>query len=422
MKRYRNLAVIAVVTMISLGTFFTKVAMSESKLPKFYLKSENGDSKYVKNLIITGGYGQEGGRSLSITTDGSEYKDNNSIFSELDRNYYDLKKLNELKKNERNFMRGKFSSSQFYIDKDYAWHAEVKGGKMGGTYEHQNNHFKMYIDGLDLQNKDRYKFKIDIPGEENYSYINVEDVQLVGKELVVITYQNKTINNITNSDANNEQTELVMYRINVNQKKIVERKVINKSSNDQKTHTRIDIQNFISESDQTIPSKFNVYRKAKLKDTVQTNGETITEEISNEIIVFNLETDKEETLNLSNEQKKELEESNIILDKDKLYFIKSDDKDTSVLIYNLNNRKIEGEPVHLSKINTNNVSNYKIIDEKLYAITNNNENSGKLNKGLIIADLTSGQSVFEGQIEVKNSKGNASKALKKLQIYDFQVE
>jgi hypothetical protein len=292
---------------------------------------------------------------------------------------------------------------------------------MGGTYEHQNNHFKMYIDGLDLQNKDRYKFKVVIPGEENYSYINVEDVQLIGKDLIVTTYQNKTIENNTKTDVNVDQTELVMYRINVNQKKIVDRKVINKSSNDQKTHTHTEIQNLISESDQTIPSKFNVYKKVKLKDTVQPNGESTSEEVSNEVVVFNLETDKEDNLNLSNEQKEQLKQSNVILDKDKLYFITNGDKDLSVLMYSLNNKKVEGAPVHISKINANNLSNYKIIDGKLYAVTNS-ENPGKFSKDFIIADLANGQSVFEGKIEVKNSKENASKALKKLQIYDFQVE
>lgn len=428
MKRYRNLAVIAVVTTISLGTFFTKVAMSESKLPKFYLKTENGDSKYAKDLIISAGYDQSGGsggRSLTITTDGSEYTDRNSMLSELDSDYYDLKKLDDLKKKERNFMRGKLSSSQFYIDKDYAWHADVKGGKLGGTYEHQNNHFKMFIDGLDLHNKDRFKFKLDIPEEENYSYIYVQDVQLIGKDLIVTTYQNKTDvvkDKTTNSNINVDQNELVMYRINVNQKKIVDRTVINKSSNDQNILTHTDIQNLIQDSDETVPSKFDVYRKVKLKDTVQANGETETEELSNEVIIFNLETGKEEDLNLSNEQKEQLMQSNVILDKDNLYFITQSNKDHSVLKYNLNNKKVEGETVLIKKVNGNNLSNYKVIDGKLYAITNSTENPGKFNKDLIVADLANGQSVFEGRIEVKNDKGNTSKTLKKLEVYDFQFK
>ncbi len=425
MKRYRNLAVIAVVTTISLGTFFTKVAMSESKLPKFYLKTENGDSKYVKNLSISAGYGQEGGRGLSITTDGSEYKDSNSMLSELDSEYYDLKKLNDLKKKERNFMRGKISSSQFYIDKDFAWHAEVKGGKIGGTYEHKNNHFKLYIDGLDLQNKDRYKFKIDIPGEEIFSYINVNDVQLIGKDLVVTTSQNKTnvVNDkTTNTNISVDQNELVMYRINVNQKKIIDQIVINKSTYDQKTKTHTEIQSSIQEADPTVSSKYYVYKDGKLKDTVQPNGETVTEEVSNELVVFNLETGKEENLNLSKKQKEQLKQSYELLDNEELYFLKNSDKGISVLKYNLNNKKVDGVPVLASKINGNNLSNYKINGGKLYAITNNVEAPGKVNKEFSITDLTNGQSVFEGKIEVKNIKGNLSKALKKLQIYDFKVE
>ncbi|PEJ58310.1 hypothetical protein CN692_08520 [Bacillus sp. AFS002410] len=418
MKRYRNLAIIAVVTTISIGTFFTKVAMSESKLPKFYLKTEKGDSKYVKDLMINAGYGQDGNRGLSITTDGSEYKNSNSMLSELNADYYDLKKLNDLQKEERNFMRGKnSSSSQFYIDKDFAWHVNVKGGRIDGSYADKNNHFKMYIDGLDLQNKDRYTFKLEIPGEEKFSYISVEDVQLIGKDLVVTTSQNKTyFDKNTNSGAV-DQNENVVYRINVNQKKIVDHTVINKTTNDQKNHTHTESQNIIQETDPTVPSKYSIYKKVNLKDTLQENGETTTDVISSELVLFNLETGKNEALNLSNEQKEQVKQSYEILDNNVLYFLTNKDNGISVLKYNLNSKKIDGQPLFTKVVNLDN-TNYKILNGKLYALTSN-EKPEEINKKLLIADLSNGHIIYEGKIDVKNIKGNSSKALKKLQVYDF---
>ncbi|PGS52009.1 hypothetical protein [Bacillus sp. AFS041924] len=423
MKRYRNLAIIAVVTTISIGTFFTKVAISESKLPKFYLKTENGDSKYVKDLVINAGYGQDdGNRGLSITTDGSEYKNSNSIFSELNTDYYDLKKLNDLQKEERNFMRGKnSSSSQFYIDKDFAWHVNVNGGRIDGSYADKNNHFKMNIDGLDLQNKDRYTFKLDIPEEEKYSYIFVDDVQLIGKELVVTTSQNKTnFDKNTNSGVYDEQNEHVVYRINVNQKKIVDHTVINKSTNAQKNHTHTEFQNIMQASDPTVPSKYSIYKKEILKDTVQENGETTSDVISSELILFNLETGKEEALNLSNAQKEQIKQSIEILDIDELYFLTNKDKGITVLKYNLSSKKVDGQSVLTQMENLDNTS-YKVLNGKLYALTSN-ENPEDINKKFIIADLTSGQIVYEGKIEVKNAKGKTNKLLKQLQVFDFSPE
>ncbi|PEL08176.1 hypothetical protein [Bacillus sp. AFS017336] len=417
MKRYRNLAIIAVVTTISIGTFFTKVAMSESKLPKFYLKTEKGDSKYVKDLMINAGYGQDGNRGLSITTAGSEYN-SNSILSDLNNDHYDLKKLSDLQKEERNFMRGKdSSSSQFYIDKDFAWYANVKGGRLDGAYTDKNNHFKLYIDGLDRQSKDRYTFKLDIPGEENFSYISVQDVQLIGKDIVVTTSQNKTYKN-TNSGAYVDQNENVVYRINVNQKKIVNQTVISKSTNDPNNHTHTEIQNIIQESDPTVPSKYAIYKKANLKDITQENGETTSEEINSELVLFNLETGKNEALNLSKEQKEQVKQSNELIDNGNLYFVNQDDKGLSILKYNLNDKKVEGEALLISKL-SNDPSNYKIFNGKLYAFTSNDENQKEINKKLLIADLSNGHIIYEGKIDVKNVKDNSSKALKKLQVYDF---
>lgn len=410
MKRYRNLAIIAVVTTISLSTFYTKVAMSESKLPKFYLNTETGDSKYAKNMVINGGYGNRG---LKITSDGSDYKNNHSFFGDINSDFFELKKLNKLQKEERNYMRGKNASSNFYIDKDFVWHADVKGGKFDGVYEHTNNHFKMYIDGLDRQNKDRYTFKVDIPGEEDYSYIYVDDVQLIGKDLVVITSQNK---NQLNNNVAVDQNEKIMYRINVSQKKIVERKVINKSSNEQTIHT--DIQASIEEADRTTPTKYYVYRVVKTKDEPQENGETTTEEVSNEVFVVNLETGKEEALKLSNEQKELVKQGNVLLDNGNLYIITHGEKGLSILKYSLINKKIEGQPISVPKMNGNE-DYYKVLDGKLYAITNGMENPKKINKDIVITDLTNGKIIFEGNIKVKDAKGKSNQFLKELQVYEF---
>lgn len=422
MKRYRNMLVIAAITTISLGVFYTKVATSESKLPNFYLSTEKGDAKEVKNLRIIADQNNDvngGGNNLYITASGSSYNKNQSIFDELNKNRFESKKLNDLQKNEKNYMRGKNWESNFYYDNDYVWHAVVRGET--SSFNLKNNNYKLNIDGLDLHSGDRYTFSLDIPGEEEYSYINVEDVQLVGKELVVTTNQNlqRPLNEGAVNEINSvDQNERHIYRINVSQKKIIERNQISLSKAE--NNMRTEIIN-VSEADVISANQYSVFNEIKYKDVVQPNGETTSEELSNEIRIYNLETGKFEEINLTKEQLNFTKQTNMIIDENNLYFVSYTNVDSlnnslTVLKYNLNLKKVEGEPIVTTRDKGDTIAFHSIMDGKLYALTNNmNANRKSNNNSLIIADLSKGKILYEGDIKVKGK--NDDELLKGLQLY-----
>jgi hypothetical protein len=420
MKRYRNMLVIAVMTTISLGVFYTKVATSESKLPNFYLSTEKGDAMEVKNLRIIADQNNDvngGGNNLYITTSGSSYNKNSSIFDELNRDRFESKKLNDLQKDEKNYMRGKNWDNSFYLDNDYVWYAVVRGESAINNLK--NNNFKLNIDGLDLYNSDRFTFSIDIPGEEEYSYINVEDVQLVGKELVVITNQNlhRTVNEGHTIDYI-DQSERHIYRINVSQKKIVDSNQISLAKVE--NNIRTEIIN-VGEADVINANQYSVFNEIKYKDVVQTNGESSTEELSNEIRIYNLKTSKFEAINLSKELLDFTKQSTTIIDENYLYLVSYTNVDSlnnklTVLKYNLNLKKVEGEPIVITRDKGDTFSFHSVMDGKLYGLTNNMKANRKSNKNsLIIADLSNGKVLYEGDIKVKGKNDN--ELLKGLQLY-----
>ncbi|WP_088041451.1 hypothetical protein [Bacillus sp. EAC] len=424
MKRYRNMAVIAAVTTLSLGIFYTKVATSESKQPNFYLATEKGNSKEVKNIVLNAGYNKNGiDNNLRITTSGSEYRNSNLIFDQFNTNFFEIQKLNDLQKEEKNYMRGKTLSSGFYIDKNYIWYADARGKHAG--YNEKNNGYKLYIDGMDRQNKDRFKFKLDIPKEEEYSYINVEDIQLIGKEIVVTTYQNKTNFSDNHNGNMNEvvdQNERVMYRINVSQKKIVETKVFNLSKNEGNIHT--DVQTTGS-SDPTQPNNYFVYMEMESKNTVQQNGDSTSELIRSDLHVINMKTGKDEPLNLSKEQLEIAKQSELMLDSNFLYIVNRNDKGQTVLKYSLERKMLDGEPIKinipLQKKET--MINNMILKGKLYMYpTSTGESVSSSNGMVIIIDLSDGKVIYEGRVKLKNTKEHNMELVKKLYFYDLRIQ
>ncbi|MET3193479.1 hypothetical protein [Bacillus sp. OAE603] len=404
MKRYRNLAVIAAVTTISLGVFYTKVATSESNLPVFYISTEQGETSAANNLEVQGNlYENNINRSVTITTKGNEYKNDNSIFDEINRKTFGLEKLNTLQNEEKNFMRGKNNETNFYLDKDYVWYADVRGKNL--NFQARNNDYKLYIDGLDLQSKDRFKFQVDIPNEEEYSYIGIEDVQLVGKELVVTTFQNK----------NYGENERYIYRISINKKQMNDRKQITIDKEESTIHTEYTNP---SEIDLTKSKKYYVYKQVKMKDTHEENGEVLSEELHSAMHIWNLETGKEDKLNLTKEQLQISKQSELFQSDNMLYLINHNDQNVTVLKYSLERKKIEGEPTVISKESGVSFSGNKIIDGKLYTIANRENGE---NRSIYIFDLVTGKTIYEGAIKVKNTQENKKQLLKKLELYEFNL-
>lgn len=414
MKRYKNMISIAAITVISLGTFYTKVATSESNLPNYYLKTVKGDSKAAKQIELNVGYQDGGtGRNVKITTEGAEYRNFQSLLAELKSDRFEVESLNKLQKEEKNYMRGKISSSNFYKDNDFVWYAGIKGENQ---LSHKNNNgFKLTIDGLDLKTDERYTFSLALPSVEKYAYIGIQDVQLVGKELKIITSQNHPIQF---GKTFTDNSEYHLYSINLSQSKIVDHKVISFKLN-QNANTTTELLP-ANEIDPTLPKEYYLFKEVQNEQSVLSTGEQVNKEIGSTWHVINLNTGNEEKLNLSKEQTEKSKMSEFFIEGDKFYLLSGIDKGVSVLTYNLKSKKVENErTINVTKEADQQFSAFRVLNGKLYFTLIGN--TIDTDKRIYIADLNNGQIIFEGKIDLKNASKNNVDALKKLDYFDYTI-
>jgi len=395
MKRYRNSIILLVVVVITLGTFYVRVGLSASNLPEFYLKNEFGKKNEGSPVVLTSIY-NKGSRneSLSITQIGSSYDNQKSFFDQLEPVDFNLEKLNKLQKEERQFMRGKKDSNGFYIEKNF-----IVYGRMDYSYDsnHQVSgiHFKIYT--LDKKNNETQSFDIPAPLNGSYSYIYISDVQVIGKELKIITsgYSNKSF------------TAIQEYSIN-----LAKKEVVNHSTMVQGQIETNGIRNDISspqEVDVTEPSNYKVYTKVVMKETVGADNQPSSKELNSDAIVYNLKTNQIEKLKMSPEKINKWIHSNRLFQQgDIVYSITQDDKGIDVLKYNLKLQKIVSEQRFLNNsFGINVVNDYKINNEKLYVVGTENINNS-LPK-VIVIDLQTNKPIYKGSIVIKNNKNQDMK-------------
>ncbi|MBP0726824.1 hypothetical protein J5Y03_16830 [Bacillus sp. RG28] len=396
MKRYRNSIILLVIAVITLGTFYVRVGLSASNLPEIYIKNEYGDKNEASPILLSSIY-SKGSRSepVSITQKGSSYSSQKSFIDQLEPVDFNLEKLNKLQKEERQFMRGKKDSNGFYIENNF-----IVYGRMDYSYDsnHQVSgiHFKIYT--LDKKNNETQSFDIPAPLNGSYSYINITDVQVIGKELKIITsgYSNKSF------------TAIQEYSIN-----LVKKEVVNHSTIVQGQNEVNGIRNDISgpqEVDVTEPKNYEVATKVVTKETVGVDGnQPSSKELSSNVMVYNLKTNQIETPKMSQEKINKLAHSTRLFQQgDIVYSITQDDKGMDVLKYNLKLQKIVSEQRFLnSSFGTNSVNDFKIKNDKLYVVSTKNIDNSL--PSIMVVDLQTNKPIYKGRVVIKNNNNKDMK-------------
>jgi hypothetical protein len=416
MKRYRNSIVLLVVFVITLGTFYVKVGFSASNLPEFNIKNEFGKEREAASIVLYGNYykGSSGG-NVSITQKGSNYESQKSFLDQLEPLNFRQENLIKLRKEERQFMRSKKDPTGFYIEKDFIINAKIDNS-FDSNHRVRGMHFK--ISTLDKKNHETQSFDIPAPLKGSYSYIDITDVQVIGKELKIITrgYLNKDQASLP---------EIHAYSVN-----LAKKEVVNHSTVVQGHIEGNGIINDISsanEYDVTEPNTYEVFTKVVKKETPDDVGSPPSiEEISRDFIIYNLKTNQFEKFKLTPEQMKKWNHSPEQINKlnhpteqflqgDIVYFINQNIDEIDVLKYNLKEQKVVSE----KRISTNSKDInriFKIRNDKLYIVgTKDTQNSLP---SIIVVDLLTGKQIYRGNIVIKNNKKNNTS---NLQIYDFYI-
>ncbi|MDF9759327.1 hypothetical protein OKW24_001100 [Peribacillus simplex] len=215
MKRYICSIIIGMVVILSIGTYYVKVASSASGLPKYNFKTLEGSDKELDPVIIHGSLEVDPiYEPLTIESNQSIYASERSYFENLS-GIQDFQ-IERLIKEHRSFMRGRDSINSLYEDDDFLAYASVnedftKNGKMEAEFD---------IGLLEKKGEDETSFKIELPDQERIMNVVVRDVQLVHSKLQVLTM------NDVNSNDEKQTIEVHLYTIDLANKKILSDKTL----------------------------------------------------------------------------------------------------------------------------------------------------------------------------------------------------
>lgn len=387
MKRYWKLVVIVAAAVFSVGTFYINSAMSaSSSYPEFVIEKQSGDEQVVKPISINGFWAGNGG-SLKITSNGSLYSSELSFYDRISGTHQPIE-MKQLQRDYRNFMRGKSGLSSFYDGEDFLAYANVlnSSGIVSGDS-------KLEVAVLDKKENSQSSFKLPLPDEGKYKETYVEDVQMVDGQLKVIT------RNFSSGQDFLNDTEIHVYSLDISAKKISSDETILTTSNGSDNgDTYVDL---IRGKDVTKASNYVYFNRTETKETKQDNGISSEQEVSKELIAYNLKTEKQEKITLP----EKISESASIngFDDSIIYFTEISKSGVKVMAYDKSGKAIEGNfTIQLPETKNENQPITEIKDGKLYVFASTNENS-EIEGNVIVGDLKSGKILYRGEVTKKNT-------------------
>lgn len=391
MKRYWKLVTIAVVIVLVIGTFYIQSSMAASDDPEFMFKTVDGNEAELDSVALFGNY-QIGTRvsDLKITKEGTEYKKVNSFLGQFNSLYTD-EEIERLKTDYRNFMRGKTGSENLFFE-DTSLIAYVNTDMKTSLNSYESTDFSFDISVLDKDTEKHSSFNIKLPESERYHSASVEKVYIDDGDMKILT-NNFYYGNQTNYA---EQVEYHVYQVDLADQKIVNDEVIAKTdgvSSDQQMELSLVEQSENADRN----TKIGIVKKT-LQEKVIDEWQSTYETIESELIVYDIVTSKQETLEIEEEL---LENLLVYNSGDTFYLTQETDEGLQVAAYNFETKELETkQTIPLSDSLPDYQSLYKIENDKLYIISP--FAAMGTDAVISIADLKTGESLFEGTIEMKN--------------------
>ncbi len=390
MKRYLCSIIIGMVVILSIGTYYVKVASSASSLPKYTFKTLEGSDKELDPVIINATLqnGSNFYEPLTIESNTTIYESEKSYLEYLTgRQDHEIERL---VKEHRSFMRGKDSVSSLYEDDDflaYAWvNSEyTKSGNMEAKFD---------IGLLEKKDEEETSFQIELPNQGRIMNVDVRDVQLVHSKLQVLTM------NDVNSNNEKQTKEVHLYTIDVANKKVLSDKTLVSE-----TFTDPDQVDFEMPIDLTPTQPNNMVFISLIKGV---NHEDSFEENLKEskLLSYNYETEKVETV------KKELLSLDMArsgyADGKNLYIVEMKSGKYRIKTFDLSSQTLKNDTELDIAANKEEQYTAAIKNGRVYFLLNEMNQMEKSNKPakLLIADIKTGKTLYKGEtvINKKNSK------------------
>ncbi|UJL46861.1 hypothetical protein KFZ58_02605 [Virgibacillus sp. NKC19-16] len=389
MKRYWKLIGIAVVVMLTIGTYYVQSAVAGNEYPEFGFEHKSGDKEEVNDLILDANYreGTPGGKPLKITAEETVYDDEQSYFDRLNGFY--PSQIEKLQKENRGFMRGKEARpSQFYENESMLIYATVSSDSTSS----KNGDFAFDIEMLKKDSNETTAFKLGVPASENIQSMHVNDIQVVNGEMKIIT------GNFSGMDPTGFNTleEVHVYDVDVaNQEITNDEAILAKPEQNNADGAQSNIINNAADADST---EFMLINFDYMKNVGHGDGISYSEQAGSEVIAFNLETNEQEQLDLPDELQN-LAHTAVLHDSE-IYFSTVTENGVEIVAIDIESNDVENRIMvdvpEMAEENTGGL-NTKIKDDKMYLASSYKTND--MQATILVVDLNSGNILYEGTIE-----------------------
>ena len=390
MKRYLCSIIIGMVVILSIGTYYVKVASSASSLPKYTFKKLEGSDKELDPVVINATLenGSNFYEPLTIESNKTTYASERSYLENLTGRQDHL--IERLVKEHRSFMRGKDSISSLYEDDDFLAYARVnskytKSGNMEAKFD---------IGLLEKKDEEETSFQIELPNQGRIMNADVRDVQLVHSKLQVLTM------NDVNSNNEKQTKEVHLYTIDVANKKILSDKTLVSE-----TFTYPDQVDFEMPIDVAPSQPNNVVLISLIKGVNHEDGfeEKLKE---SKLLSYNYETEKLETVK-KGPLSLDMARSGYA-DGKNLYAVEMKSGKYRIKTFDLSSQSLTDDTELDIAANKEEQYTAAFKNGRVYFLLNGMNQEGKTNKPakLLIADIKTGRTLYKGEtvINKKNSK------------------
>jgi len=389
-KRYLCSIIIGMVVILSIGTYYVKVASSASSLPKYTFKTLEGSDKELDPVIINASLqnGSNFYEPLTIESNTTTYASERSYLENLTgRQGHEIERL---VKEHRSFMRGRDSISSLYEDDDFLAYARVnseytKSGNMEAEFD---------IGLLEKKDEEETSFQIELPNQGRIMNADVRDVQLVHSKLQVLTM------NDVNSNNEKQTKEVHLYTIDVANKKVLSDKTLVSE-----TFTDPEQVDFEMPIDLAPSQPNNMVFISLIKGVNHEDGfeEKLKE---SKLLSYNYETEKLETVKKGS-LSLEMARSGYT-DGKNLYTVEMKSGKYRIKTFDLSSQSLTNDTELDIAANKEEQYTAAFKNGRVYFLLNGMNQVGKTNKPakLLIADIKTGKTLYKGEtvINKKNSK------------------
>ncbi|RFA31953.1 hypothetical protein CAI16_19480 [Virgibacillus dokdonensis] len=214
MERYWKLMFTSCLFVFGIGFFYLHDTFAEKELPEYTWEKQKGNDDVLEDVLVQA-YIQDGSyieETIQIAGEKSKYASQLSFLETLNGAMDNLK-IKQLQQEYRGFMRGKTENTyNFYEDEQLLAYADVTSEWDSSQFEQSN--FTLEVETVSKRDDKTTSFSIKLPNQDQYNYVDVGEVTVLGDKLHVLT-QNDLFVDGTN------KSEMRLYTIDLTNEKLI---------------------------------------------------------------------------------------------------------------------------------------------------------------------------------------------------------